>query len=111
MVLHEDHRQAPDAALLGTALSVAPVAVGCAVGLLLADRIKGRTRHGLASGLFAIGALATLPLVIDYVGRRLDHPAWQRGRQRRIESIRDSGTFPDADLLGGETYFPRQDQA
>ncbi|MCB1230222.1 MAG: hypothetical protein KDN19_08150 [Verrucomicrobiae bacterium] len=97
MTLHPDHRRSPSTTILGTALAVAPAAVGCAVGLLLADRVKGRSRTGLASGLLALGALATLPLVIDSVTRTLDHPAFSRGRQRRLEQIRDSGAFRDFD--------------
>lgn len=103
MTLHPDHQRTPNATLLGTALSVAPAAIGCAVGLLLADRIKGRTRQTVASGLFTLGALATLPLVLDCVGKTLDHPGFRRGSQRRLESIRDSGSFPD--VVGGEEYF------
>ncbi len=103
MTLHPDHQPTPNATLLGTALSVAPAAIGCAVGLLMAERMNSRTRQGIASGLFALGALATMPLVIDYVGKTLDHPAFRRGRQRRLDSIRDSGAFPD--VVGGEEYF------
>ena len=56
MTLHPDHQRTPNATLLGTALSVAPAAIGCAVGLLLADRMKGRTRQTVASGLLTVGA-------------------------------------------------------
>lgn len=93
MTLHPDHRHSPNPTLLGTALSVAPAAVGCAVGLLLADRWKKADRHGLAAGLLAVGALATLPLVVDAVSRTVDSPAFRRGRQRRLEQIRDSGAY------------------
>lgn len=106
MTMHPDHRRRPSASLLGTALAIAPAAVGCGVGLLLADRMNSTRRHGLASSLFSLGALATLPLVIDYVNRTLDHPRFERGSQRRIERIRDSGAFPDTDgILGGEECF------
>lgn len=97
MTLHQDHSRSPSPTLLGTALAVAPVAVGCAAGLLLADRVSSRTRHGLASGLLAIGALATLPLVVDYVSKTIDSPAYRRGRQRRLQHIRDSGAYGGED--------------
>jgi hypothetical protein len=105
MELHPDHQRSPNAAVLGTALAIAPAAVGCAVGLLLADRLKGRPRQRVASGLFAISALATLPLAIDYLGKTLDHPAFRRSRQRKIDCIRQGGAFLDADVVGGEEYF------
>lgn len=109
--MHHDHRRTPSATLLGTALSIAPAAVGCGVGLLLAGRMKSGSRHGLASALFSLGALATLPLVVDYVSKTLDHPRFVRGSRRRIERIRDSGAFPDADVIGGEEYFVHRDTA
>lgn len=103
--MHPDHRRSPSASLLGTALAIAPAAVGCGVGLLLAGRMKSGSRHSLASSLFSLGALATLPLVIDYVTKTIDNPRFERGSQRRIARIRDSGAFPDADIVGGEEYF------
>ena len=109
--MHPDFRRTPRASLLASALAIGPVAIGCGVGLLLADRVRGGSRHALASGLFSLGALAALPLMIDYASKTLDHPRSARGSQRRIERIRDSGAFPDADgdavagILGGEEYF------
>lgn len=103
--MHHEHRRSPSPTLLGTALAIAPAAVGCGVGLLLAGRMKNQTRYGLASSLLSLGALATLPLAVDYVTKTLDHPRFVRGSQRRIERIRDSGAFPDADIVGGEEYF------
>jgi hypothetical protein len=111
MTMHPDHRRPPSATLLGTALAIAPAAVGCGVGLLLAGRMKGGARQGLAASLFSLGALATLPLVVDYISKTIDHPRFERGSQRRIASIRDSGAFPDADIVGGEEYFLERDGA
>lgn len=114
MKLHEDHPQSPRAALVGTALAVAPAAIGCAAGLLIAERVPGRVaRQGLAFGLFTLGALAAAPLILDSVSRTIDHPAFRRGRQRRLAQIRDSGAFldgvtDDPELLGGEEYFVDQ---
>lgn len=112
MKLHEDRPySSPSAAWVGTALSIAPMAVGCAAGLLLADRVRGRAvRHGLAFGFLALGAVAAAPLLIDTAHRTIDHPAFRRGRQRRLSQIRDSGAFldidpDDAEVLGGEEYF------
>lgn len=112
MTLHPDHRRAPNPARLGIALSVAPLAVGCAAGILLAGRVNGRTRQGVASGLLALGVIAVMPLAIDTVSRALDHLAFRRGSQRRLERIRDSGACAvgdeDADFVparGGADSF------
>ncbi|MCF6311208.1 MAG: hypothetical protein L3J39_02035 [Verrucomicrobiales bacterium] len=95
----------PNAALLGTAISIAPTAVGCAVGLLLADRMKSKTRHNLATTLLAIGALSAAPLAVDYIGRVLNSPARSRGSNRRLAGIRSNGVNVAPDILGGEEYF------
>jgi len=95
----------PNAALLGTAVSIAPTAVGCAVGLLLADRMKRETRHSLASTLLAVGVLSATPLAVDYINRVLNSPARRRGSRKRLASIRSNGVHHEADILGGEEYF------
>lgn len=95
----------PNAALLGTAVSIAPAALGCAVGLLLADRMKRETRHSLASTLLAVGVLSATPLAVDYINRVLNSPARRRGSRRRLAGIRSNGVNLEADILGGEEYF------
>lgn len=95
----------PNTTLLGTALSVAPAAVGCAVGLLLADRLKSESRHGLATTLLTIGALSAAPLAVDYISRVLNSPSRRRGSRRRLAGIRSNGVNIEADIIGGEEYF------
>lgn len=108
MTMHPEDRHSPNATLLGAALSIAPAAVGCAVGLLLSERMKPRTRHSIASTLFSLGALAALPLAIDYTLKTLHRPSSRRGSTRKLEGIRHSGINPDADIIGGEEYFIEQ---
>ncbi|NNE94353.1 MAG: hypothetical protein HKN23_22110 [Verrucomicrobiales bacterium] len=105
MTMHSEDPPSPATALIGTALSVAPAAVGCAVGLLLADRFKNKTRQTLAGTLFTVGALATLPLAIDYVTKTINSPSRLRGSTRRLEGIRQGGTNPEVDIIGGEEFF------
>ena len=95
----------PNAALLGTAVSIAPAAVGCAVGLLLADRIGKKSRHSLATTLLTIGALSAAPLAVDYISRVLYSPSRRRGSRRRLAGIRSNGVNLEADILGGEEFF------
>ena len=103
----EDSPQ-PNPTLLGTALTIAPAAVGCAVGLLLADRIKGKSRSHLASALVLAGAAATVPLAIDYISKTLDRPTGARGSQKRLQSIRNSGVNAldyGEGIVDGEEFF------
>ncbi len=101
----EDGQIPPNPTLLGTALSVAPAAVGCAVGLLLADKMKSRTRQSVAGSLFAVGAIATLPLAIDYITKTINRPTGGRASARRLAGIRHSGIDPEIDIVGGEEFF------
>ncbi|MFK5922150.1 MAG: hypothetical protein QM496_08210 [Verrucomicrobiota bacterium] len=95
----------PNAALLGTAISIAPAAIGCAVGLLLADKMKSKTRQSLATTLLTIGALSTAPLAVDYIRRIVNSPSRSRGSNRRLAGIRSTGVNVEPDILGGEEYF------
>lgn len=103
--IRPEYSLSPNAALLGTAVSIAPAALGCAVGLLLADRMKRETRHNLALTLFAVGALSATPLAVDCIYRVLNSPARRRGSRKRLAGIRSNGVNLEADILGGEEYF------
>ncbi len=101
-----EHRRPPiNTTLLGTALAVAPAAIGCAVGILVADRVKKAQRGSVASALFSIGALATAPLLIDYINKTLKSPAHRLGSSRVLRGIRNSGVTSEADLLGGDDPY------
>lgn len=107
MSLRKEETAPPNPTLLGTALAVAPAAVGCAVGLLLADRMKRKSRQSVAAGLFALGALATVPLAVDYVTKTINGPNRSRGSRRRLQAIRQSGA--ESEIVGGEDYFLEED--
>ncbi len=103
--MHRRRQAPPNATILGTAIAIAPASVGCAVGLLLARRMKGATRQGVASLLFTIGALATVPLVVDYLQKTMNRPTSRRGADRALEAIRGAGMDADVEVIGGEEFF------
>jgi hypothetical protein len=45
------------------------VALGAGLGLLIADKLNGSTRKGAGWALLIVGALTTVPLVIDVVAK------------------------------------------
>jgi hypothetical protein len=54
------------------------VALGAGLGLLLADKLNDKTRKGAGWALLIVGALTTVPLVIDVVTKgRLPEKARQ----------------------------------
>ena len=45
------------------------VALGVGIGLLLADKLNDDQRRGAGWALLAVGALSTIPLVINVLGK------------------------------------------
>jgi hypothetical protein len=45
------------------------VALGAGLGLLLADKLDRNSRKGAGWALFAVGALTTIPIVMNVVGK------------------------------------------
>lgn len=56
----------PEIALIGGTR----VALGIGLGLLLADRLSRDARKGAGWALFAVGALTTIPLAVNVLGKR-----------------------------------------
>ena len=46
-------------------IAVTRVALGAGIGLLLADKLDRNARKGAGAALLLVGALTTIPLVID----------------------------------------------
>ena len=46
------------------------VALGIGIGFLVSGRLNRDQRKGAGWALFAIGAITTIPLIIDIVGKR-----------------------------------------
>lgn len=81
-------------------LIVTQTAVGCAVGLLLAGKIRRPAQKTTAATLLGIGALLAVPALIDAVTAAVNGPGSERGERRRLDSIRtDSGMTDDAEIL------------
>jgi len=51
-------------------LATTRVALGAGLGLLLSDRFSRDSRKGAGWALLALGALSTIPLFIEIVGKR-----------------------------------------
>jgi hypothetical protein len=46
------------------------VALGAGIGLLLADRLNGDQRRGAGWALLAVGALSSIPIVMNVLGKK-----------------------------------------
>ncbi len=54
---------------------------GAGIALLLADRIPAKNRKAIGWGLFAVGALTTIPLILDVIHNRSMKPRHDKGEQ------------------------------
>ena len=46
------------------------VILGAGIGLLLADKLNGGQRRGIGWALLAVGALSTIPIVANVLGKQ-----------------------------------------
>lgn len=88
--------------LMVAAISVAPAAAGCALGLLLSNHLKRRHRAPLATAFLAIGAAAVLPIVVETANRLIRGPLSRHGANRTLAEIRSHDGLPYGDPVEEE---------
>ena len=70
-------------------IAVTRAALGVGIGLLIADQMSCQQRKAAGMALVAIGALTTIPLAIDVLGRR----RLARGGQHSHRQPEVAGTY------------------
>jgi hypothetical protein len=84
---------------LDNLLALTRTAFGLGIGMLVADKIKGRTRQAAAIALMSVGALAAVPFLVKVALERINRPESDRGSRARLRSIRaDSGYRSEVDI-------------
>jgi hypothetical protein len=84
---------------LDNLLALTRTAFGLGIGMLVADKIKGRTRQTAAIALMSVGALAAVPFLVKVALERINRPESERGARARLRSIRgDSGYSSETDI-------------
>ena len=96
------NRNVEEAAALGTAFAVAPAAVGCALGILVGQRLGNRASHAAAAAVFTVGVISVIPCAVELIARRLNGPGTTRGQARQQELIRDGSMLLYEDVAGIE---------
>ncbi len=81
------------------AATIAPAAVGCALGLLFGRGMERRSSSIAALALLATGAVMAGPAIVDLVQSVANRPTSARGSRKRLQGIRDSGLV-DKDVEG-----------
>jgi len=81
-------------------VAVTQAAVGCGIGLLLANRLQTTSRKVTGWVMVSLGLASVTPLVVGYFARTANHPGSARAMRRRLDSIRqDSGFSESADVF------------
>ncbi|MGA3171860.1 MAG: hypothetical protein ABSE62_12715 [Chthoniobacteraceae bacterium] len=81
-------------------VAVTQAAVGCGIGLLMANRLQSTPRKVTGWIMVSLGLASVTPLVVGYFARTANHPGSARAMRRRLDSIRqDSGFSESADVF------------
>jgi hypothetical protein len=59
------------------------VALGVGIGLLVAERLDARARRGAGAALLIVGALTTVPIVLNAIASSRGHLFGERGAMGR----------------------------
>ena len=86
----------PAAALL----TISQAAIGCGIGILLADKIGEKRQNTAAIGMLCLAIATTAPALVGVVVDMINGPQSRLGVRRRLRSIReDSGLHAEEEVL------------
>lgn len=86
----------PSAALL----TISQTAIGCGIGILLADKISEKKRNIAAVAMLLLAIATTAPALVGVVADLINGPQSKLGMKRRLRSIReDSGLHAEEEVL------------
>ena len=86
----------PSAALL----AISQTAIGCGIGILLADKISENKRTTAAVAMLFLAIATTTPALVGVVADLINGPQSKLGVRRRLRSIReDSGLHAEEEVL------------
>jgi hypothetical protein len=86
----------PSAALL----AISQTAIGCGIGILLADKISENKRTAAAVAMLFLAIATTTPALVGVVADLINGPRSKLGMRRRLRSIReDSGLQAEEEVF------------
>jgi ABC-type molybdate transport system permease subunit len=86
----------PSAALL----TISQTAIGCGIGILLANKISENKRTTAAVAMLFLAIATTAPALVGVVVDLINGPQSKLGMRRRLRSIReDSGLHAEEEVL------------
>jgi ABC-type molybdate transport system permease subunit len=85
----------PAAALL----TVSQAAIGCGIGIILADKVTENRRNIAAIGMLCLAIATTAPAVVGVVADLINGPQSKLGVRRRLRSIREDSGLQAEEIL------------
>jgi hypothetical protein len=83
-----------------TLLAISQAAIGCGIGIIIADKIKEDKRNAAAIAMLALATATTVPALVGVVADLINGPQSRLGVKRRLRSIReDSGLHHEEEVL------------
>jgi hypothetical protein len=83
-----------------TLLTVSQAAIGCGIGILVADKISQNKRNTAAIAMLALATATTVPALVGVLADLINGPQSRLGVRRRLRSIReDSGLHHEEEVL------------
>jgi ABC-type molybdate transport system permease subunit len=85
----------PAAALL----TISQAAIGCGIGILLADKVTENKRNTAAIGMLCLAVASTAPALVGVVVDLINGPQSKLGVRRRLRSIREDSGLQAEEVL------------
>jgi ABC-type molybdate transport system permease subunit len=83
-----------------TLLTISQTAIGCGIGILLANKISENKRNIAAAGMLLLAIATTAPALVGVIAELINGPRSKLGMRRRLRSIReDSGLHAEEEIL------------
>ena len=83
-----------------TLLTISQTAIGCGIGILLANKISENKRNTAAAGMLLLAIATTAPALVGVIAELINGPQSKLGMRRRLRSIReDSGLHAEEEIL------------
>jgi len=80
-------------------IALSQAVAGLGLGLLIADKLSGKSRRRAGSVLLVAGSLALGPVIASVVTRVRNRPTSSSRARRHLESIREDVGFHDSEHL------------
>jgi uncharacterized membrane protein AbrB (regulator of aidB expression) len=80
-------------------LTISQAAIGCGIGILLADKVTENRRNTAAVGMLCLAVATTAPALVGVLADLINGPQSKLGVRRRLRSIREDSGLQAEEVL------------